>query len=206
VRTGTAEERHRGLTMVAIDLRAPGVTVRPIRQANGSDELAEVTFDEVEVPIGQLVGEVGRGWRVALFLLAHERGTLSWLRHCAMRARLTRALPGITPDFDRLVGETQLQLAGVRAAATVLLRRAAKGETLGPEAAFNKLLMTRAEQALYNLVRDVEGPRLALPSSEAEQVVLQQDYLFSRIVTIYGGSQQMQLTTVARHVLGLTDD
>jgi len=205
VRTGTAEERHRGLTMIAIDLRSPGVTVRPIRQANGMEELAEVTFVDVRVPAGNLVGEVGRGWRVAMYLLARERGTLSWLRHCGMRARLARALKTMPDDTDRQVGELALQIAGVRAAAATLLRRAGEGEELGPEAAFNKLLMTRTEQNLYNLLRDVEGFRMALPDGDADQLLLQQDYLFSRIVTVYGGSQQMQLITVAKHILGLAD-
>ena len=206
VRTGTAQQRHRGLSMVAIDLGSPGIMVRPIRQANGTEELAEVAFDDVSVPVGQLVGEPGAGWRVAMYLLAHERGTLSWLRHCAMRHRLTSSLATVPADFDRQIGDVTVQLAGVRAVATALLRRAAAGEQLGPEAAFNKLLMTRCEQALFNLVRDVEGARLALPDDEPEEVVLRQEYLFSRIVTVYGGSQQMQLITVAKHVLGLDDD
>jgi alkylation response protein AidB-like acyl-CoA dehydrogenase len=206
VRTGTPEERHRGLSMVAIDLRSPGVTVRPIRQANGNDELAEVTFVDVSVPVTQLVGPPGLGWRVAMFLLAHERGTLSWLRHCAMRQRLVEAVPAMPVDLDRQVGDVALQIAGVRAVAAALLGRAAAGQRLGPEAAFNKLLMTRTEQALFNLLRDGEGARLALPADDPEEALLQQEYLFSRIVTVYGGSQQMQLITVAKHILGLGDD
>jgi alkylation response protein AidB-like acyl-CoA dehydrogenase len=203
VRTGTAEQRHRGLSMVAIDLTAPGVRVEPIRQANGTDELAQVMFDDVVVPANQLVGALGEGWRVAVYLLAHERGTLTWLRHCGMQRRLLTTLADIPADHDRQVGDVALQIAGIRAAATVLLRRAAAGGPLGPEAAFNKLLMTRGEQNLFNLLREAKGAQLALPSDDPEDLLLQQDYLFSRIVTVYGGSQQMQLMTVARHILGL---
>jgi alkylation response protein AidB-like acyl-CoA dehydrogenase len=206
VRTGTAAERHRGLTMIAIDLNSPGVEVRPIRQANGTEELAEVHFADVRVPAGQVVGEVGRGWAVAMFLLAHERGTLSWLRHCAFRQWLTPSTKLMREDSDRQLGDVVLQLAGVRAAAGELLARAAGGAELGPEAAFNKLLMTRTEQNLFNLLREADGVRIALPGDSPEDVLQQQEYLFSRIVTIYGGSQQMQLITVARHVLGLHDD
>ena len=71
--------------------------------------------------------------------------------------------------------------------------------------AFNKLLMTRTEQRLFDLLREADGVRIALPGDSPEEVLQQQEYLFSRIVTIYGGSQQMQLITVARHVLGLRD-
>ncbi|SEO49491.1 acyl-CoA dehydrogenase family protein [Trujillonella endophytica] len=205
VRTGTPEERHRGLTMIAIDLSSPGVEVRPIRQANGTDELAEVYFTDVRVPAGQVIGEVGRGWAVAMFLLAHERGTLSWLRHCAFRQWLTPSTKIMREDADRQLGDVVLQLAGVRAAAVELMQRAAAGAQLGPEAAFNKLLMTRTEQNLFNLLRETDGARIALPADTPEEVLQQQEYLFSRIVTVYGGTQQMQLITVARHILGLHD-
>lgn len=203
VRTGTPESRHRGLTMVAIDLTSPGVTVRSLRQANGVDELAEVLFEDVRVPVGQLVGEVGQGWRVAMHLLSRERGTLSWLRHCMFRQRLAEAAPTLPADADRAVGDVLLQYLGTRAAAAVLLQQEAGGTELGPLAAYNKLLMTRTEQSLYDLLRDLDGFAVVAPGEDDAELLLQQDYLFSRIVTVYGGSQQMQLMTVAKHVLGL---
>jgi alkylation response protein AidB-like acyl-CoA dehydrogenase len=205
-RTGTAEQRHRGLTMLALDLESPGVTVHPIIQANSTDELAEVFFTDVRVPRAQVIGEVGGGWRVAMYLLAHERGTLSWLRHCAFRQRIAASAKLMGEDHDRMLGDVVVQLAGVRAAAAQLLGRAAGGAELGPDAAFNKLLMTRTEQNLFNLLRDTDGARIALPGDAPEEILLQQDYLFSRIVTIYGGSQQMQLITVARHILELPNE
>ena len=109
-------------------------------------------------------------------------------------------------DHDRELGGVALQIAGVRAAAANLLGREAAGHDIGPEAAFNKLLMTRTEQNLFNLLRDVDGIRIAMPGDAREELILQQEYLFSRIVTIYGGSQQMQLITIARHILGLDND
>lgn len=203
VRTGTPDSRHRGLTMVAIDLTCPGVTVRPLRQANGVDELAEVFFDDVRIPARQLVGGIGEGWRVAMYLLARERGTLSWLRHCMLSQRLAESAPTLPADADRRVGDVVLQWLGVRAAAAVLLAQEAAGAELGPVAAYNKLLMTRTEQQLYDLVRDLDGLALVAPGEDADELLLQQEYLFSRIVTVYGGSQQMQLMTVAKHILGL---
>jgi alkylation response protein AidB-like acyl-CoA dehydrogenase len=205
VRTGTREERHRGLTMLAVDLRAPGVQVRPIRQANGTEELAEVVFQDVPVPGGRVVGEVGGGWQVALFLLARERGTLSWLKQGAFGQRLRRVAPRMRPEHDRQLGDVVLQLAGLRATAGALLARDAAGQELGPEAAFAKLLMSRTEQHLFDLLRDVDGIATALPGTSEEDLLVQQEYLFSRIVSVYGGSQQMQLTTVARRLLGLRD-
>jgi alkylation response protein AidB-like acyl-CoA dehydrogenase len=203
VRTGRREDRHRGLTMLAIDLDRPGVTVRPIRQANGSDELAEVAFDEVRVPRNRLIGEIGGGWAVAFHLLARERGILSWFRHCHFRQRLAEAAMSSTPMHDQTFGELAVRLAGLRSASVDLVRAEAAGLELGPSAAYNKLLMTRYEQGLYDVLRDLHGARITAPSSDTNDVLLQQDYLFSRIVTIYGGSQQMQLTTIANHILGL---
>jgi alkylation response protein AidB-like acyl-CoA dehydrogenase len=84
-----------------------------------------------------------------------------------------------------------------------LLAQAAAGQELGPVAAYAKLLWTRTEQAVFNLLRELDGERVALPGPDPSDELLYQDYLFSRIVTIYGGSQQMQLMTVARHILGL---
>ena len=81
-RTGTPESRHRGLTAFVVDLAAPGVEVRAIEQANGTDELAEVTFDDVEVGANAIVGELDGGWKVAMHILSHERGTFAWFRHC----------------------------------------------------------------------------------------------------------------------------
>jgi alkylation response protein AidB-like acyl-CoA dehydrogenase len=195
--------RHRGLTMLAIDLRSPGVEVRPIIQANGTDEFAEVWFEDVRVPRERLIGEVGGGWPIALYLLARERGTSAWFKQGAGRQHLSANAKLMREDNDRQVGELVLQLAAVRASAAGLLARDAAGVQLGPEAAYTKLLWTRAEQNLFNQLRDVDGVRMALPDASDEEVLLQQEYLFSRIVTIYGGSQQMQLITIARHILGL---
>ncbi len=203
VRTGAAEERHRGLTMMAIDLSAPGVDARPIRQANGTDELGEVTFDRVRVPPGRVIGEVGGGWTTAMYLLAHERGTLSWVRNCGYREHLTSASKKMTENTDRQVGAAALAILGVRSTAINLLAREAADEVLGADSAFNKLLMTRTEQTMYDTLRDLDSARVALPGDSEPDLLLQQEYLFSRIVTIYGGSQQMQLSTIARHVLGL---
>ena len=192
--------------MVAIDLHSPGVTVRPIKQGNGIEELAEVAFVDVRVPVEHVVGDIGGGWRTAMYLLARERGTLSWLRHVGMTARLRDALPAVPADFDRQLGDLIVQSAGVRATAATLLAQDAAGETLGPVSAYNKLLWTRTEQNVFNFLRDLDGTRVALPGENAADELLYQDYLFSRIVTIYGGSQQMQLMTVARHILGLGSD
>ncbi len=203
VRTGSVEERHRGLTMVAVDLEAPGVDVRPIQQANGTYELAEVFFHEVRVPLDQIVGEINGGWAVAMHLLAHERGTLAWFRHNHFRQRLAQGAAASTPVEDGCLGAAIVQLAGLRATAGRQLAVDAAGGSLGPTAAFTKLLMTRLEQQLYDVLLRINGERMGFGVGNADDQLLHQEYLFSRVVTIYGGTEQMQLMTLANRVLKL---
>ena len=204
VRTGTTEERHRGLTMVAVDLETPGVTVRPIQQANGTYELAEVFFDDVRVPLNHIVGEINGGWAVAMHLLAHERGTLAWFRHNHFRQRLAQGAETSTdPSEDIALGAAIVQLAGLRATAGRQLAVDAAGGSLGPTAAFTKLLMTRLEQQLYDVLLRIHGSRMGFGVGSDDDQLLHQEYLFSRVVTIYGGTEQMQLMTLANRVLKL---
>jgi alkylation response protein AidB-like acyl-CoA dehydrogenase len=201
-RTGSTESRHRGLTAFAVDLRAPGVDVRPIIQANGTDELAEVTFDDVHVPADRVVGDLDGGWTVAMHILSHERGTYAWFRQCFLYRDLVEHVPSSPGVGDRAAGDALLDLAAVSATSSAALRLHAAGATLGPRATITKLLLCNAEQSIQDLVLAGDGD-LAAGRQDDEVAVLRQDYLFSRIVTIYGGSQQIQLDTIAKQLLAL---
>ncbi len=201
-RTGTVASRHRGLTAFAVDLRAPGVEVRAIEQANGTDELAEVTFDGVLVGPDRVVGEPDRGWRVAMDILGHERGTFGWFRHSFLYGQLRDALSEGAPAGDALLGDALLDLAAVRASSHEMVRADAAGTPLGAQAAFVKLLLAASERAVNDWML-ASDPDLAIGVQDDEAAVRRQDYLFSRIVTVYGGSQQMQLDTIAKQILRL---
>ncbi|MCK9897782.1 acyl-CoA dehydrogenase family protein [Frankia sp. AgB32] len=201
-RTGTVASRHRGLTAFAVDLRSPGVEVRAIEQANGTDELAEVTFDDVLVGPGRIVGELNGGWRVAMHILSHERGTFAWFRHNFLYRQVLDALAHGEPAGDALLGDALLDLAAVRASSYAALRSHAADVPLGARATFVKLHLASSEQAVQNwrLASDAD---LAVGIQDDEAAAQRQDYLFSRIVTVYGGSQQMQLDTIAKQILRL---
>ncbi|HET6948906.1 MAG TPA: acyl-CoA dehydrogenase family protein [Acidimicrobiales bacterium] len=201
-RTGTRESRHRGLTALVVDLRDPGVEVRPIEQANGTDELAEVAFDDVVVPADRLVGEVDGGWRVAMHILSHERGTFAWFRHCFLYQHLLDRIDHAAAGHDAALGHALLDLAAVTASGHAGLEAHATGVPLGPLAAFPKLLLCAAEQSVYDWVLATD-PDLAVDAAGDDVAVRRQEYLFSRIVTVYGGSQQMQLETIAKQLLRL---
>lgn len=201
-RTGTPESRHRGLTAFVVDLQGPGVEVTPIEQANGTDELAEVTFDGVRVPGERIVGEVDGGWQVAMHILSHERGTYPWFRHCFLYGQLRDNIERARPEHDHALGNALLDLTATTATSRAALRAQAAGALLGPRAAFTKLLLCAAEQATSDWVLANDAD-LAIGVQDDDAAVQRQEYLFSRIVTIYGGSQQMQLNTIAKEVLGL---
>ena len=201
-RTGSTESRHRGLTAFIVDLRDPGVEVRAIEQANGTDELAEVTFDDVFVTEEHIVGALDGGWAVAMHILSHERGTFAWFRHLFLYQHLLDHVGDGDPSGDRDLGEALLDLAAVSATSVGGLREHAAGSLLGPRAAITKLLLCESEQRTYDWIHRIDGD-LAAGVQHPDAAALRQDYLFSRIVTVYGGSQQMQLETIAKRVMGL---
>ena len=140
-RTGAADSRHRGLTALIVDLRSPGVEVRAIEQANGTDELAEVTFDDVHVSDDRIVGELDGGWAVAMHILSHERGTFAWFRHGFLYRHLLDAMPLADDADDSALGGSLLDLVSVTAAGHAALQAHASASPLGPRAAYTKLLL-----------------------------------------------------------------
>jgi alkylation response protein AidB-like acyl-CoA dehydrogenase len=201
-RTGETDARHRGLTAFIVDLSSPGVEVSPIEQANGTDELAEVAFDDVHVSADRIVGELNGGWAVAMHILSHERGTFAWFRHCFLYQHLLDEVRVCDDSNDSGLGNALLDLAAVTAAGHAALWAHAAQSPLGPKAAYTKLLLCTAEQSVYDWIL-ASDPDLAIDDSSDQTAVRRQEYLFSRIVTVYGGSQQMQLETIAKQILRL---
>jgi alkylation response protein AidB-like acyl-CoA dehydrogenase len=201
-RTGAPGSRHRGLTTFIVDLRGPGIEVSPIQQANGTDELAEVAFDEVRVSRDRIVGELDGGWAVAMHILSHERGTFAWFRHTFLYQQLLDCAGHDSGRNDGALGNALLDLAAVTATSHAGIMAHALGEPLGPRAAYTKLLLCASEQAVNDCVLAGDAD-LAVGVQSDEVAMRRQEYLFSRIVTVYGGSQQMQLDTIAKQMLRL---
>ncbi|WP_313715321.1 acyl-CoA dehydrogenase family protein [Arsenicicoccus bolidensis] len=209
VRTGSTESRHRGLSMIMIDVDSPGVTARPIALASGDNELAEIFFDDVIVPADRLVGEEGQGWTVAMFLLQYERAMFAWQSAAVALRRLTdlrdllvaRSAP-IPDGARRRLGATYLDIVTLRARSSQTVRRLAAGETVGPEASVDKVLLAAAEQGLHDLARDLLGPDFLL-SQDPGLRAWRAEWWYSRSATILGGSAEVQRTILADHVLGL---
>jgi alkylation response protein AidB-like acyl-CoA dehydrogenase len=203
VRTGSPEERHRGLSAFFVDLRSDGVEVRPIRQANGTDELAEVTFEDVWVPESDRIGEEGKGWSFALDVLSCERAAFAWLRQTRLLAVADQLAARATPAVAPVMGDVVLDLFALRATSAQAVLELADGRFMGPAAAPSKSLLTSAEQNLYDAAQLILGPDLVLGTDLPDVGAWQEDYLFSRAVSIYGGTRQIQYMTIARFLLGL---
>ena len=210
VRTGTAESRHRGLTMVMFDLDSPGVTRRPVALASGQNEVAEFFFDEVRVPRSRVIGEIGKGWAVAMYLLQFERAMYAWqcggvtLRRLGELRDLVSASGTPVPDgIASRFGTTYADIVTLRARSAGTVRRLAAGETVGPEASVDKILLAQVEIGLLDLARDVLGSDFLLDEPGRDRRPWRDEWWYSRSATIFGGSSEVQRTILADHVLGL---
>jgi acyl-CoA dehydrogenase len=206
-RTGAPDSAHRGLTMLWVDLRAPGVTVRPITASNGRDEFAEAYFDEVVVPSSAVIGEVGRGWDAAMFLLQYERGMYGWIRQAVLHRRLRAMAVGTDPSGTSpaglaALGSAALAVAGLRARTARTVRALSDHLNPGPDISIDKVLLSTAEQAVFDAARQLRPADFALSDSDAAQV-MREEWFYSRASSIFGGAVDVQRDIIARLVLGL---
>ena len=203
-RTGTPESAHRGITALFIDMDSAGISVRPIETMHGAREFCEVFFDDVLVPADRILGEVDRGWSIAMDLLPYERSTALWHRASYLQRRLEQLISQAgTGELDpRAVGEATELLWAFRARSRATQRRLAAGETLGAETSVDKVLVATAEQAVFDLVADGLGTDVALGDDAVSQR-WRAEFLYSRAATIYGGSAEIQRNIIARRLLDL---
>jgi alkylation response protein AidB-like acyl-CoA dehydrogenase len=194
-RTGAPDERHRGISMLIVDMHAPGVDVRPMTQITGHAEFCELFLDGVVVPKERLLGRLGEGWKIAMHTLGHERGTAALPRQVKLRTWLDRLVrtagerdllddPHVQRELARaLVGVEVLRHHAYRTVGEFL-----NGGAVGPESSTVKLLMAAAEQRL---------------AATAIEILRHQDefwsetYLYSRAASVYGGTAQIQRNIIA---------
>jgi alkylation response protein AidB-like acyl-CoA dehydrogenase len=221
VRTRPDAPRHRGLTFLLVDMRAPGVTVRPLRQISGEPEFNEMFFDGVRVPAENVVGRVDGGWEVAMTTLMFERGprTISrqlHLRHAIDAAlELARATPrgAAAAAADPVIRQRLAQLVidgeALRFSNLRALTRMLRGEPPGAEGSAAKLFWSEAVQRVLELMLELEGPYAQLTQGGARAVedgYWQQRFLRSRGDTIAAGTSEINRNILAERVLGLPKD
>ncbi len=217
-RTDPDAPKHKGITYFLLDMKLPGVTVKPLKQLTGDAEFNEVFFDNVRVPESQVLGGVNNGWQVGLTTLMYERlalgfglqvrlrialdGLVEMARHVEKSGRPTTKDPVLRQKLAQLWIETEsLKYTGARAI-TKLLR----GELPGPEASAGKMVWVDVHQRLQELAMEIEGPYSQLVAGSERAIeggIWQYSFLRSRANSIEGGTAEIQKNIIGERVLGL---
>ena len=224
VRTDTGVRKQEGISFLLIDMHTPGVTVRPIIMLDEDHEVNEVFFDNVKVPVQNLIGQENKGWTYAKYLLGHERTGIAAVgrskRELESLKKLARAQHKngraliLDPLFAAKVATLEIELMALEMTVLRVLAEAHKAP--GPEASVLKVRGTEIQQALTELMLEAAGP-LALPFDPAylegrtehsvsgadEAAPLAAYYFNFRKTSIYGGSNEIQRNIITQMILGL---
>ena len=227
-RTNTdVARRQEGISFLLVDMSTPGVTVRPIITIEGDLEVNEVHFEDVKVPVGNLVGEEGKGWTYGKVLLQHERTNIAGVAISKFRVRKLREqtqkpVRGAAPlcedrNFMRKLAAVEVDLTALEFTELRTLAAVQSGKAPGPESSILKVKGTEIQQAIDTLYLEAAG-YYALPFVQ-DQYVLDGPvddwvgegyetqsslrYFNFRKASIYGGSNEIQKNIISKHVLGL---
>jgi alkylation response protein AidB-like acyl-CoA dehydrogenase len=203
-RTGSPESRHRGITAMLVDMDTPGVTVRPLNAINGEAEFSETFFDGAVVPKGRLVGQLDGGWAVAMSILRSERGAIFWMLSAWLLGELVRLVreATVTDLDDEALGHALASIAAIRARSWSTQHRMTVSSVGIPETSIDKILMTTAEQELFDLALPALGGLVEFGEGYSAQD-WRRAYMYSRAASIYGGTAEIQRNIVADQLLGL---
>ena len=225
VRTDRDDKPQTGISFLLIDMKSPGVTVKPIRTMDGFEHVNEVWLEDVKVPAENLIGEEGKGWTYAKFLLKNERtagAIVGWAWHVLDRlkkhARDTR-VNGVAlieqPLMRNRIGEYELRFMALELAAYQAVTAMVDGTENGSEASLIKLRGTELyQEVMETLVEALGAAGVAVdiatlhsaglpPLGPDDTGGILKDHFYNRAATIFGGSSEIQRNIVAKVVLGL---
>jgi len=217
-RTDPDAPRHKGITYFLLDMHAPGVTVKPLRQITGDAEFNEVFFDNVRIPESQVLGGVNNGWAVGLTTLMYERLALGF----GLQVRLRIAMDGLIelarrmekegrqvtkdPVMRQKIAQLWIETESLRYMAARAVTKLLKGELPGPEASAGKMVWVDVHQRLQELAMEIQGPYSQLTKGSQrslESGAWQYTFLRSRANSIEGGTTEIQKNIIGERVLGL---
>jgi len=209
VRTDPDAPKHAGVTMMAVDMKAPGVTVNPLKGLTGHAHFNEVFFDDVFVPDEDVVGDVNKGWLVARATLGNERisigggsGGATGFTTDDLIKLLDSAPADVAAQSVRRAGEVIAESHTLRLLNLRRVTRAIAGAEPGPEGNVTKLLVAEAGQRLTELAMELAGSAAVV----GQTPTLMQAYLGNRAMTIAGGTSEITRNTIAERILGLPRD
>jgi alkylation response protein AidB-like acyl-CoA dehydrogenase len=228
VRTNTdVARRQEGISFVLVDMKQPGVTVKPIFLLDGEHEVNEIHFDNVKIPLENLVGEEGKGWTYGKILLQHERTGIAGVAGSKYQLKQLRALAekssngseALSSDrnFMRKIAAAEVELKALEYTELRTLASVTAGKAPGPESSILKIAGTELRQTIDSLYLEASG-YYALPYVRDQYVTNFPEekrigtgaasnasliYFNDRKVSIFGGSNEIQKNIIAKHVLGL---
>jgi alkylation response protein AidB-like acyl-CoA dehydrogenase len=226
VRTDTNCKPQEGISFLLIDMDSPGVEVRPIILLEGTHEVNEVFFDNVKVPVANLVGEENKGWTYAKYLLTHERTGIAGVGFSKQALAHIKQVAGVQkkagrplaqdPFFAARLAQVEIDLLAMETTNLRVISAAKNGEAPGAESSMLKVKGTVIRQELNDLLRRALGP-YALPfvSEALEEGYNQEpigpdyaapvaaDYFNNRKLSIFGGSNEIQKNIIAKMILRL---
>jgi alkylation response protein AidB-like acyl-CoA dehydrogenase len=226
VRTDTGAKKQEGISFLLIDMKTPGITVRPIITLDEDHEVNEVFLEDVKVPLENLVGEENRGWTYAKYLLGHERTGIArvgqskrelvFLKRLAANQKKGGVSLLADPVFSSKIAALEIEMMALEVTVQRVVASEANGRGPGPEASMLKIKGTEVQQALTELMVEAIGPQAAAfdPAyleCEREHSLAGDDdaaplaaYYFNfRKTSIYGGSNEIQKNIIAQMILGL---
>jgi alkylation response protein AidB-like acyl-CoA dehydrogenase len=225
VRTDGEAKLQDGISMLLIDMKSPGVTIRPITTLDGGHDVNETWFEDVEVPVENLVGEENRGWTYAKYLLGHERTSIAGIGHCHREMRLLKHYATEATDGKgrRMIDDVRMRDKIARLemdlmAMEMLLLRVATQEGSrgpGPEASILKIRGSELQQDIAMLQLEVAGPNAWPYAPEWREAGTVQPvsgpdwaspaaatYFDTRKTSIYGGANEVQKNIIAKMIIG----
>ncbi len=228
VRTEQTDRRQEGISFLLMDMKTPGITVRPIITLDEDHEVNEVFFDNVEVPVANLVGEEGKGWTYAKYLLGHERTGIAAVGRSKRELGFLKRLAGEQvkngkpllddPLFAAKVANLEIELMALEMTVLRVVSQEGARKGPGPEASMLKIKGTEIQQALSELMLEAAGP-LAMPFDQPllegtdvtdddspvdmDVAPLAPYYFNFRKTSIYGGSNEIQKNIISQMILGL---
>ena len=212
VRTDPEAKKQSGISFLLIDMKSPGVTVRPIITLDGAHEVNEVWLEDVKVPIGNLIGEENKGWTYAKFLLGHERTNIAGIgiakRELVRLKRIAEAEGKLDqPLFAARVAQVEIDLMALEITNLRVLSAEREKKAPGPEASILKIKGTEIQQAIAELMMQAVGS-YALPYRQNDigpeyAANLGTGYCNLRKLSIFGGSNEIQKNIISQMIMGL---
>lgn len=223
VRTDNSGKKQQGISFLLLDMRTPGITIRPIPSIDGIADLNEVFFDDVRVPVANRIGEEGRGWDYAKQLLGHERSGIARIGLSKERLSQLRHLEtdlherGVLSDAERLrlrrkLAEVEVELRALELTQLRVVAADSHGGGANSAASILKVRGTELQQRMTELTLELAGPAgLPMPDHHHHDdagvdgwlEAAAPFYFTMRKVSIFGGSNEIQKNIIAKTVLGL---